>query len=158
MFLLFLFLDVCVFILEVAQSSKRVNVFQNENLFNYFQMLCSPFVFGFFGANFYGCWRACRVFVSCSKLAVEKAPSIRQTLSRCITEALDNAPSLVIFDDLDSIISSNSDSEGSQSSSPMTALTEFLTDIIDEHGVLILLLLLVNLYLRLESHQDGNVY
>ncbi|KAM6575126.1 hypothetical protein CsatA_023453 [Cannabis sativa] len=74
------------------------------------------------------------VFVSCSKLAVEKAQTIRQTLSGYISEALDHAPSLVILDDLDSIISSTSDSEGSQISSSVTALIEFLTDIMDEYG------------------------
>ncbi|KAF4377361.1 hypothetical protein F8388_013707 [Cannabis sativa] len=73
------------------------------------------------------------VFVSCSKLAVEKAQTIRQTLSGYISEALDHAPSLVILDDLDSIISSTSDSEGSQISSSVTALIEFLTDIMDEY-------------------------
>ena len=77
------------------------------------------------------------MFVCCSKLAVEKAQTIRQALSGYISEALDHAPSLVIFDDLDCIISSSSDSEGSQLSSSVTALTEFLTDIIDEYGVLI---------------------
>ncbi|XP_062096210.1 peroxisomal ATPase PEX1 isoform X2 [Humulus lupulus] len=74
------------------------------------------------------------VFVSCSKLAVEKAQTIRQALSGYISEALDHAPSLVILDDLDCIISSTSDSEGSQISSSVTALMEFLTDIMDEYG------------------------
>ncbi|XP_024030146.1 peroxisome biogenesis protein 1 isoform X1 [Morus notabilis] len=73
------------------------------------------------------------VFVCCSKLSLEKAPSIRQALSGHISEALDNAPSLVILDDLDCIIASSSDSEGSQASSSATALAEFLTDIIDEY-------------------------
>lgn len=68
---------------------------------------------------------------------MEKSQTIRQALSGYISEALDHAPSLVILDDLDSIISSSSDAEGSQLSSSVTALTEFLTDIMDEYGVLV---------------------
>ncbi|KAG7990266.1 hypothetical protein I3843_02G017200 [Carya illinoinensis] len=74
------------------------------------------------------------VFVSCSQLATEKASIIRQELSSYISDALDHAPSIVIFDDLDSIISSSSDLEGSQPSISVAALTEFLTDIMDEYG------------------------
>lgn len=73
------------------------------------------------------------IFVSCSGLALEKALTIRQALSSIISEALDHAPSVVIFDDLDSIISSSSDSEGSQPSASVVALTKFLTDIMDEY-------------------------
>ncbi|CAK7356597.1 unnamed protein product [Dovyalis caffra] len=74
------------------------------------------------------------VFVSCSGLALDKASTIRQALSASISEALDHAPSLVIFDDLDTIVSSSSDSEGSQPSTSIVALTKFLTDFIDEYG------------------------
>ena len=74
-----------------------------------------------------------RVFVSCSKLALEKAQTIRQALSGYISEAIDHAPSFVILDDLDSIIASSSDMEGSQPSSSVIALT----DIMDECGVII---------------------
>ncbi|XP_043700585.1 peroxisome biogenesis protein 1 isoform X2 [Telopea speciosissima] len=74
------------------------------------------------------------VFISCSSLALEKASSIRHTLSSYISEALDHSPSLVFLDDLDSIFSSSLDSEGSQLSASTTALMEFLTDIMDEHG------------------------
>ncbi|PON46956.1 Peroxisome biogenesis factor, partial [Parasponia andersonii] len=74
------------------------------------------------------------VFICCSKLAVEKSQTIHQALSGYISEALDHAPSLVILDDLNCIISSSSESEGSQLSSSITALTEFLTDILDEYG------------------------
>lgn len=77
----------------------------------------------------------CRVFVSCSQLAMEKALTIRQALSSYMSEALDHAPSLVILDDLDSIVSSSSDSEGSQTSTSVLALTEFLNDIMDEYWV-----------------------
>ncbi|KAJ4980645.1 hypothetical protein NE237_031482 [Protea cynaroides] len=74
------------------------------------------------------------VFISCSSLSLEKASSIRQTLSGYISEALDHAPSLVFLDDLDSMFSSSVDSEGSQLSASVTALVEFLTDIMDECG------------------------
>ncbi|KAF5736234.1 putative peroxisome biogenesis factor [Tripterygium wilfordii] len=74
------------------------------------------------------------VFVGCSQLASEKASTVRQTLSSHISEALDHAPALVIFDNLDSILSSSSDAEGSQPSTSVTVLTEFLTDIMDEYA------------------------
>lgn len=79
----------------------------------------------------------CRVFVSCSRLASEKALTVRHALSGYICEALDHAPSLVILDDLDSIIPSSTDTEGSQPSGSVIALTEFLIDIMDEYGVTI---------------------
>ncbi|XP_048494013.1 peroxisomal ATPase PEX1 isoform X2 [Beta vulgaris subsp. vulgaris] len=74
------------------------------------------------------------VFVPCSTLAVEKVTSIRNRLCDYLSDALDNAPSLVIFDDLDSIITSSSDAEGSQTSASVVALTEFITGIMDEYG------------------------
>ncbi|CAK9170048.1 unnamed protein product, partial [Ilex paraguariensis] len=73
------------------------------------------------------------IFVSCSRLTSEKSPTIRQALSGYLSEALDHAPSVVVFDDLDSIMLSFSESEGSQPSSSVVALTEFLTDIMDEY-------------------------
>lgn len=77
------------------------------------------------------------VFVCCSQLATEKPLIIQQELSSYISDALDHAPSIVILDDLDSIISSSSNLEGSQPSTSVIALTEFLTDIVDEYGVII---------------------
>lgn len=73
--------------------------------------------------------------MSCSQLALEKATAIRQILRNYISEALDNAPSVLIFDDLDSIISSSSDPEVSQPSTSVAGLTTFLTDIMDEYVV-----------------------
>ncbi|ESW29810.1 hypothetical protein PHAVU_002G100600 [Phaseolus vulgaris] len=73
------------------------------------------------------------IFISCSKLALEKVPVIRQELANHVTEALNHAPSVVIFDDLDSIISSP-DSEGSQPSISVAGLTDFLVDLMDEYG------------------------
>lgn len=66
---------------------------------------------------------------------LEKASTIRQALSGFVSEALDHAPSVVIFDDLDSIMSSSTDLEGSQPSSSSVELTQFLTDVMDEYAV-----------------------
>ncbi|KAE8696350.1 Peroxisome bioproteinsis protein 1 [Hibiscus syriacus] len=74
------------------------------------------------------------ISISCSELSLEKPPTIRQALSSSISEALDHAPSVVIFDDLDSIIQFSSDSEGSQPSTSAVSLTKFLSDIMDEYG------------------------
>ncbi|KZV23186.1 peroxisome biogenesis protein 1 [Dorcoceras hygrometricum] len=73
------------------------------------------------------------VFVSCSRLALEKSSTIHKALSSYVSEALDHSPSVVIFDDLDSIIAPSSDFEGSQSQTSSAALVEFLTDILDEY-------------------------
>lgn len=73
-------------------------------------------------------------FISCSELAIEKVTSIRQMLCDYISDALDNAPSIIVFDDLDSIITSSTDSEGSQMSTSAVMLTEFITGIMDEYG------------------------
>ncbi|KAF6172929.1 hypothetical protein GIB67_035483 [Kingdonia uniflora] len=77
----------------------------------------------------------CRVLISCSSLALEKAPATKKAITGYISEALDHSLSLVIFDDLDRIISSSSVSERSQPSTSTIALMEFLTDIMDEYGV-----------------------
>ncbi|XP_030549242.1 peroxisome biogenesis protein 1 [Rhodamnia argentea] len=74
------------------------------------------------------------VFIHCSRFALEKGSLIRQKLSGYITNALDHAPSLVVFDDLDSIISSSSDSEGPVSSTSAMELTDFLIDIVDDYA------------------------
>ncbi|GLT59955.1 hypothetical protein SLA2020_327480 [Shorea laevis] len=74
------------------------------------------------------------IFIHCSELAAEKVPTIRLALSNFVSEALDHSPSVIILDDLDSIISTSSDSEGSQPSNPDVSLVKFLTDIMDEYG------------------------
>ncbi|VFQ73984.1 unnamed protein product [Cuscuta campestris] len=73
------------------------------------------------------------VFISCSKLVLEKPSTIRLSLSNYISEALVHAPSVVILDDFDSIIAPSSDMERSQHSSSSAALIEFLADILDEY-------------------------
>ncbi|KAM7258098.1 hypothetical protein ACFE04_013839 [Oxalis oulophora] len=74
------------------------------------------------------------VFVACSELAGKKPSTILQEIYKFLTEALDHAPSLVIFDDLDSIISSSSNSGNPQISSTVDALTQFFADIMDEYA------------------------
>ncbi|KAG2300783.1 hypothetical protein Bca52824_037255 [Brassica carinata] len=78
------------------------------------------------------CWHM--MLVSCSALALEKVQHIRQAISSVIAEGLEHAPSVIILDDLDSIISSSSDNEGTQASNAITMLTKFLTDVIDDYG------------------------
>ncbi|GAB2284824.1 hypothetical protein Dimus_019277 [Dionaea muscipula] len=73
------------------------------------------------------------VFVCCSALASENIRNIRQQLCARISEALDHSPSIIVFDDLDSIISSSLESERSQASASVFALTEFILSIMDEY-------------------------
>lgn len=73
------------------------------------------------------------IFISCSKLALEKAQTIRQMLSAYISEALIQSPSLVLFDDLDHLVSS-SENDGLQPSNTAIQLAELLTAIMDEYG------------------------
>lgn len=75
----------------------------------------------------------CRVLISCSRLTLEKPLTIRQVLSNYFSEALDHAPSVIILDDLDSLIAPSSELEGMQPSSSSDALIEFLADILDEY-------------------------
>ncbi|CAI9115532.1 OLC1v1016449C1 [Oldenlandia corymbosa var. corymbosa] len=73
------------------------------------------------------------VNVSCSRLASEKPSTVRQEFASYIAEALDHAPSVIIFDDLDSLIPSSSNSEGLQQPLTSVGLDQFLVDIIDEY-------------------------
>ncbi|KAK1427175.1 hypothetical protein QVD17_15858 [Tagetes erecta] len=73
------------------------------------------------------------VYVGCSRLASSKSQTIQQAVSSYISEALDHAPSLVVLDDLDSIIASPNNSEDHHSSSSSTVLMEFLIGILDEY-------------------------
>ncbi|MCD9558505.1 hypothetical protein HAX54_015902 [Datura stramonium] len=63
-----------------------------------------------------------RIFLSCSKLALEKPSAIRQTLLSYVADALDHAPS-----------QSSSESEASQPSSSSAVLAEYFADIMDEY-------------------------
>lgn len=71
------------------------------------------------------------VFVKCSELASEQAEVVRDVLWRAVSEALDHTPSVLVLDDLDSAISSSSDSEASEHSRSAMGLAEFLADLID---------------------------
>lgn len=66
---------------------------------------------------------------------MEKPSTIRQALLSYVADALDHAPSVVVFDDLDSIIAASSESEASQPSSSSAALAENFVDIMDEYEV-----------------------
>ncbi|PIA25324.1 hypothetical protein AQUCO_11800013v1 [Aquilegia coerulea] len=74
------------------------------------------------------------VYISCSRLSLEKPSAVQQELEKYLSEAREHSPSLVIFDDLDNIVSSSSDAEGSQTSTSANALIAFLMEIIDEFG------------------------
>ncbi|KAM3190252.1 hypothetical protein ACQJBY_068446 [Aegilops geniculata] len=71
--------------------------------------------------------------MDCSKLAIGKAKETRQTIEESISEALLHSPSIIIFDDLDNVISVSSDPQVSQSSSSSDSLVRYLTDILDEY-------------------------
>lgn len=73
------------------------------------------------------------IFLSCSKIALEKPSAIRQALLSYVADALDHAPSVVVFDDLDSIVAASSESEASQPSSSSAVLAEYFADIMDEY-------------------------
>lgn len=73
------------------------------------------------------------IYMDCSKLAIGKAKETRQTIEDSISEALLHSPSIIIFDDLDNVISVSSDPQVSQSSSSSDSLVRYLTDILDEY-------------------------
>jgi peroxin-1 len=75
-----------------------------------------------------------RIYIDCSKLALGKAKDTRQAIEDCVSEALLHSPSIIIFDDLDSVISVSSDPQVSQSSSS-DSLVRYLADIMDEYKV-----------------------
>lgn len=66
---------------------------------------------------------------------MEKPSAIRQALLSYVADALDHAPSVVVFDDLDSIVAASSESEASQPSSSSAVLAEYFADIMDEYEV-----------------------
>ena len=76
-----------------------------------------------------------RIYIDCSKLALGKAKETRQEIEDRMSEALLHSPSIIIFDDLDSVISVSSDPQVSQSSSSSDSRVRYLTDIMDEYKV-----------------------
>nr|CAB3483787.1 unnamed protein product [Digitaria exilis] len=75
------------------------------------------------------------IYRDCSKLALGKAKETRQAIEDSISEALLHSPSIIIFDDLDSLISASSDPQVSQSSSSSDSLVRYFADIMDEYKV-----------------------
>ena len=63
----------------------------------------------------------------------KQAGKIKMLLQDAVSSALDHAPTLIILDDLDAIISS--ESEGPEHSTAFVALAEFLGDLIDHYQV-----------------------
>ncbi|KAK9669096.1 hypothetical protein RND81_13G108800 [Saponaria officinalis] len=86
------------------------------------------------------------VFIGRSAFSMEKA-YIRQMIYDHLSEALDNAPSIIVFDDLDSIVTSGVDIKGSQTPASVVSLAKFIAEIIDEYGVT---------YSALFQHQQYN--
>jgi len=76
-----------------------------------------------------------RIYIDCSKLALGKAKETRQEIEDRMSEALLHSPSIIIFDDLDGVISVSSDPQVSQSSSSSDSLVRYLSDIMDEYKV-----------------------
>ncbi|VAI19833.1 unnamed protein product [Triticum turgidum subsp. durum] len=72
------------------------------------------------------------VYVDCSKLATEKNKKQLQQIADYIYEAIVHSPSIVIFDDLDSLISFSPDNLKSQSSNS-SAIVKYLIDMLDEY-------------------------
>ena len=80
------------------------------------------------------CFFICRVYVDCPKLATEKNKKQLQQIADYIYEAIVHSPSVVIFDDLDSLISFSPDNLKSQSSYS-SAIVKYLIDMLDEYRV-----------------------
>ncbi|CAD6245663.1 unnamed protein product [Miscanthus lutarioriparius] len=73
------------------------------------------------------------IYIDCSKLALGKPKETRQEIEDRMSEALLHSPSIIIFDDLDGVISVSSDPQVSQSSSSSDSLVRYLSDIMDEY-------------------------
>ena len=85
--------------------------------------------------NYIICFSKSRIYRDCSKLSLGKAKETRQAIEDSISEALLHSPSIIIFDDLDSVISVSSDPQVSQSSSSSDSPVRYLADIMDEFKV-----------------------
>ncbi len=76
-----------------------------------------------------------RIYIDCSKLTVGKAKETKQTIEDSISEALLHAPSVILFDDMDNVVSVSSDPQAPQSSSSSDSIVRYLVDIMDEYKV-----------------------
>ncbi|KAM0912729.1 hypothetical protein ACQ4PT_012609 [Festuca glaucescens] len=72
------------------------------------------------------------VYIDCSKLAIENNKKQLQAIAEYIYEAIVHSPSIVLFDDLDSLISFSPDNRKSQSSNS-GAIAKYLVDVLDEY-------------------------
>uniref|UniRef100_A0A0E0QM99 Peroxisomal ATPase PEX1 n=1 Tax=Oryza rufipogon TaxID=4529 RepID=A0A0E0QM99_ORYRU len=73
------------------------------------------------------------IYIDCSKLTVGKAKETKQTIEDSISEALLHAPSVILFDDMDNVVSVSSDPQAPQSSSSSDSIVRYLADIMDEY-------------------------
>ncbi|KAL5231929.1 hypothetical protein ABZP36_030705 [Zizania latifolia] len=73
------------------------------------------------------------IYLDCSKLSLGKANETRKTIEDSISEALLHSPSIIIFDDLDNVVSVSSDPQAPQSSSSSDSVARYLADIMDEY-------------------------
>ncbi|KAL6858720.1 hypothetical protein ACP4OV_017722 [Aristida adscensionis] len=135
----------------VADATKRLSVLLSSTSLKLFNRLKFPFpghvlVYGPRGSGKTALTRASAkyfedhkeilahvIYINCSKLALGKTKETRQTLEDSISEALLHSPSIIIFDDLDSVISVSSDPQVSQPSNSSDSLVRFLVDIMDEY-------------------------
>jgi peroxin-1 len=85
-------------------------------------------------ALIYVCFFICRVYIDCSKLAIENNKKQLQAIAEYIYEAIVHSPSIIVFDDLHSLISFSPDNQKSQSSNS-GAIAKYLVDVIDEYRV-----------------------
>ncbi|KAM0898590.1 hypothetical protein ACQ4PT_021852 [Festuca glaucescens] len=72
------------------------------------------------------------VYIDCSKLAIENNKKQLQAIAEYIYEAIVHSPSIVLFDDLDSLISFSPDNQKSQSSNS-GAIAKYLVDVLDAY-------------------------
>lgn len=76
----------------------------------------------------------CRVYVDCSKLAIENSKKQLQAIADYVYEAIVHSPSIVIFDALDSLISFSPDN-GKSHPSNSSAIVKYLVEVLDEYRV-----------------------
>ncbi|KAL3690911.1 hypothetical protein R1sor_004562 [Riccia sorocarpa] len=71
-----------------------------------------------------------RVMVPCAELVGEQAMLIREVLHNAVLEAVHHAPSLIILDDLDALLSAG-ESEGPEPSIAVLSIAEYIADLMD---------------------------
>ncbi|KAL6646354.1 hypothetical protein ACP70R_017962 [Stipagrostis hirtigluma subsp. patula] len=135
----------------VADVTKRLSVLLSSTSLKLFNRLKFPFpghvlVYGPRGSGKTALTRASAkyfedhkeilahvMYIDCSKFALSKTKETKQAIEGSISEALLHSPSIIIFDDLDSVISVSSDPQVSQPSGSSDSLVRYLVDIMDEY-------------------------